>query len=402
MKIVQINTCTYGSTGKIMREIAKTAKSGGHECWLAIPKGRHNNKSNSQYTDMIWVGNQLSEDSHIILGRITGLQGYFSVLATIKFLLELDRIQPDVIHIHNLHNSYVNIPVLFRYIKRNQIRIIWTLHDCWAFTGHCPHFTLVGCEKWKTGCYHCPVYREYPQSFMDNSRFLWLRKKKWFCGVDNLTIVTPSRWLADLVKQSFLKDYPVKVIHNGIDLSVFQPTTSDFRDRNKISADKFILLGVAFGWGKRKGLDVFLELAKRLPSEIFQIVLVGTDESIDKFLPNNVISIHRTHNQQELAEIYTAADLFVNPTREDNYPSVNMESIACGTPVLTFRTGGSPEIVNTATGVVVECGDVNALEREIIRIQKEKPFAMQSCLEQAAQFDNQLRFEEYLQILNRE
>ena len=218
----------------------------------------------------------------------------------------------------------------------------------------------------------------------------------------DLTIITPSQWLADLVRQSFLQDYPVKVIHNGIDLSVFQPTPGNFREKYRISPDKFILLGVAFDWGARKGLDVFVDLAKRLPSERFQIVLVGTDASVNKILPGNLISIHRTQNQRELAEIYTAADLFVNPTREDNYPTVNMEAIACGTPVLTFRTGGSPEIVNTATGVVVECDDVNTLEKEILRIQKAKPFSTQVCLECAAQFDEQLRFEEYLHALNGE
>lgn len=227
---------------------------------------------------------------------------------------------------------------------------------------------------------------------------LYERKKQLLSGLD-LTIITPSQWLADLVKQSFLKEYPVKMIHNGIDLSVFRPTPSDFREKYHIPEDKFVLLGVAFGWGRGKGMDVFVELSRRLDPEKYQIVLVGTDDAADKNLPENILSIHRTQNQQELAEVYTAADLFVNPTREDNYPTVNMEAIACGTPVVTFDTGGSPESVDEGTGVVVECDDVDAMEREISFIRRERPFAPEACCERAKQFDKNLRFQEYLNLL---
>jgi glycosyltransferase involved in cell wall biosynthesis len=223
------------------------------------------------------------------------------------------------------------------------------------------------------------------------------RKKALFSGLD-MTIVTPSQWLADLVKQSFLKDYPVKVIHNGIDLSVFRPTPSNFREKYGIARDKKILLGVAFGWGARKGLDVFIDLAHRLDPDHYQIVLVGTDENTDKQLPENIISIHRTQNQAELAEVYTAADLFVNPTREENYPTVNMEALACGTPVLTFRTGGSPEILDETCGAVVACDDVDAMEREIIRICAEAPYSEAACLKRAEGFDHNQRFEEYIHL----
>ena len=212
-----------------------------------------------------------------------------------------------------------------------------------------------------------------------------------------MTIVTPSQWLADLVKESFLAEYPVKVIHNGIDLSVFQPTENDFREKYGLQ-NKKIILGVAFGWGERKGLDVFVELAKRLDCEQYQIVLVGTDDSVDKQLPTNIISIHRTQNQTELAKIYTAADLFVNPTREENYPTVNMESLACGTPVLTFRTGGSPEIIDETCGAVVACDDVNGLEKEILRIFEQVPFSEDDCLKRATRFDMQDRFKEYVSL----
>ena len=229
---------------------------------------------------------------------------------------------------------------------------------------------------------------------------MWRLKKRWFSGVKNLTVVTPSQWLAELVRQSFLKNYPVQVINNGIDLSVFNPTPSDFRKRNKISDDKYLLLGVAFDWGVRKGLDVFIELSKRL-SDQYQIVLVGTDSAVDAQLPKNIISIHKTQNQKELAEIYSAADLFVNPTREENYPTVNMESIACGTPVLTFRTGGSPEIVDDTCGYVVDCDDVDAMEREIRRITVNSPYTKEQCVLKAKSYDMNLKFEEYLKLYER-
>jgi glycosyltransferase involved in cell wall biosynthesis len=227
---------------------------------------------------------------------------------------------------------------------------------------------------------------------------MWRLKKKWFTGVEDMTIVTPSQWLAGLVKESILKDYTVKVIHNGIDLSIFKSMPNNFREKYGIPENKKILLGVAFGWGIRKGLDVFLELEKRLDPHKYQIVLVGTDDKVDKQLPAGIISIHRTQNQQELAEIYTAADLFVNPTREENYPTVNMESLACGTPVLTFRTGGSPEILDENTGAVVDCDDIDALEQEIVRICDKKPHSMEACLTRAKSFDMNERFEEYIKL----
>ena len=394
MKILQINTVyAKGSTGKIAHQIQEVLLSQGHQGCVAYRYAENGHLENTYEISTWW-------DCHVHnrLARYTWLIGCFSRIRTKKFCRFLDKEQPDIIHLHNLHGSYINLPILFKYIKSHHIPMIWTLHDCWSFTGHCPYFDIAHCDKWKTGCHNCPQYREYPQSLFDNSKFMWKLKKKWFTGVENMTIVTPSQWLADLVKQSYLKDYPVKVINNGIDLSVFKPADSDFREKYHISADKEILLGVAFGWGKRKGLDVFLELDKRLDAEKYQIVLVGTDDAVDKQLPENIISIHRTQNQQELAEIYSAADLFVNPTREENYPTVNMESIACGTPVLTFNTGGSPEIPDDTCGAVVPCDDVDAMEREIVRICRDKPFTKEVCLARAKAFDMNDRFEEYVEL----
>ena len=257
--------------------------------------------------------------------------------------------------------------MLFSYIKKHNVPTVWTLHDCWSFTGQCPYFTIVRCDKWKTGCHNCPQYKEYPASFYDNTKRMWKLKKKWFTGIGNMTIVTPSKWLAELAKESYLKEYPIEVINNGIDLDVFKPTPSNFRERYGIPAETHIVLGVSFAWGYRKGLDCFVEMAEKL-GEQYQIVLVGTDDEIDKNLPQNIISIHRTQNQKELAEIYSAADVFAMPTREENYPTVNMEAIACGTPVVTFNTGGSPEMLNEKVDRVVPVDDVNEMMSEIKNI----------------------------------
>lgn len=366
MRILHLNTVLHGSTGKIMLQIAEKARERGHKCWVSVPRGRHNTYCDD--SNIIWIGNRLSEDFHIAMGRLTGYQGCFSIYSTYKFIDRLNNLKPDILHFHNLHDSYINLPILFNYIKKNNIKVIWTLHDCWSFTGHCPYFSLSKCEKWKWGCGGCPSIKEYPKSYVDKTRWLWEHKRKWFTNVDRMTIVTPSIWLSQLVKQSYLSKYPVKVINNGIDLDIFRYRESSFREKYCL-VDKKIILGVAFGWEKRKGLDIFVRLAKSLP-ETYTIVLVGTDEIVERKLPKNILKIRRTNNQKELAEIYSTADIFLNPTREENYPSVNMESIACGTPVITFNTGGSPEIIlNDSCGTVLNDEKIEnviqAIENEI-------------------------------------
>lgn len=404
MRIVQINMMHSGSTGKIMFGLAETARNAEHQVYTFSPRYYQRGR-NPHFPDIEgheYFGSPLENMLHLRAAQITGLQGYFSWFGTKELLSKVSAIRPDVIHLHNLHNRTINLPMLVAYIKKRKIPTLWTLHDCWAFTGQCPHFTMEKCDKWRSGCGGCSQIRSYPDAFVDRTRFMWKKKRSWFTGVPDMTLVTPSQWLADLVKQSFLREYSVKVIPNGIDLSIFKPRVSDFRKRYRIPDGKNILLGVAFGWGVRKGLDVFLELAKRLDGAKYQIVLVGTDDSVDKQLPESIISIHRTENQQQLAEIYTAADLFVNPTREENYPTVNMESIACGTPVLTFRTGGSPEIVSPDTGSVVGCDDVDSLEKEIVRICQTRPYTEEQCLNRAAEFDQFHRFKEYIRLYERE
>lgn len=375
-----------------MLQIAQNARIAGHEVITY-----------SKY----WKKNPIIKDHHYIgsagenlLNRIVGPiveDGCTSILATTRLIRKLDAFSPEVIHLHNLHGWYLNYGMLFHYIKKNKIRVIWTLHDCWPFTGQCPHFDMVSCDKWKAGCHHCPQFREYPAAVFDRTDVMWKKKRGWFTGVEDMTIVTPSFWLAALVKQSFLQEYPVRVIHNGIDLDVFRPTSSSFKERYGISEGVHIVLGVASAWGRRKGLDVFIELAKVL-DDSYKIVLVGTDKQIDKQLPEGILSIHCTYNQQELAEIYTVADVFVNPTREDNFPTVNLEAIACGTPVVTFNTGGSPECIDDTCGCVVKKDDIGALVQKIQWICTEKPFSEKSCIRRAENFHKKHRFEEYVKL----
>lgn len=394
MKIAQINTVHYGSTGKIMLQIADLARSRDHDV-LTFSKSWKNNSFKGK--DHYYIGSYFTNLISRVLTPIFGKDGCFSYFSTSALIKQLNDFDPDVIHLHNIHGWYLNYEKLFKYIKEKDIAVIWTLHDCWTFTAQCPYFTISGCEKWKTGCHNCSQLREYPETYIDSSKKMWQKKKEMFTGIKNMTVVTPSKWLAGLAKESFLGEYTIKTINNGIDLSIFKPTESDFRQKYGCE-NKKILLGVSFAWGERKGLDVFTKLCERLDPEKYQIVLVGTDENIDKLLPDGIISIHSTHDQKELAEIYSAADLFVNPTREENYPTVNMESIACGTPVLTFRTGGSPEIVDENSGYVVDRDDVDAMEREINRICSDTPYTADMCLERAKSFDMHERFKEYVDL----
>lgn len=397
MRIVQINGGAKGSTGKIMMGIAEVARAQGHEVMCASPITT-TNRDAGEDCGYYRIGTFNSRRVNVALARITGFNGCFAWFETYKLLKKIDEFKPDIIHLHNLHDSYINLPMLFSYIKKHNVPTVWTLHDCWAFTGQCPHFTMVKCDKWKAGCYGCPQYKEYPASLYDNTKKMWQLKKKWFTGVKNMTIVTPSEWLAGLARESYLKQYPIEVINNGIDLNVFKPTHSNFRKQYGIPGDKYIVLGVSFAWGYRKGLDCFVEMAEKL-GEQYQIVLVGTDDEIDKNLPHNIISIHRTQNQKELAEIYSAADVFVMPTREENYPTVNMEAIACGTPVVTFDTGGSPEMLDDKTGIVVEANDIEATKKAIKDIcEKKRCNDEEYIVAYSKNFDMKKRFAEYIEL----
>ena len=346
--------------------------------------------------DVTAVSSKWDSRLHGQLSRFTMFKGAGSYGKTRAFLKKAEAFGPDVIHLHNLHGSYINLPLLFRYIKKHRIPVVWTLHDCWAFTAICSHFSMAGCERWRFGCGKCPQKKRYASAPADLSPLVWRAKRAWFTGLPRAVIVTPSHWLETLAKDSFLGGYPVRRIPNGIDPEVFRETDSDFRRKHGLEGKK-IVLGVAFDWSEAKGLDVFLELARRLP-ESCRIVLVGTAPETARRLPENVLAIPRTKDRRELAEIYTAADVFVNPTREEVLGLVNLEALACGTPVVTFDTGGSPECVGPGCGTVVPRDDVDAMEREIRRICTQSPYAKEDCRAWALEFDQRRCLRTYISL----
>ncbi len=369
MKVLIINmVCGVWSTGRICCELAEKMEAEGHEVKIAYGQQTVPEK---YWKYAVRIGSDFEFKCHFWRTIFFDSHGFGSGPATDRFLKWAEEYDPDMVWLHNLHGSYIHVGKLFAWIKsRPHMQVKWTLHDCWAFTGHCAHFEMAKCERWKTQCHHCPLKQTYPISkVFDNSRNNYKWKKAAFTGVKDMTLIVPSKWLANLVKQSFLKEYPMEVHYNTIDTSVFKPTPSDFKQKNGIG-DKTVVLGVASHWGKAKGLDDFFALREML-DDSYAIVLVGLTAEQAAGLPEGIIGITRTNNTKELAEIYTAADVFVNPTYQDNYPTVNLESIACGTPVITYNTGGSPESA-AAMGTVVDVGDVSGLKRAIEAMREDK------------------------------
>lgn len=406
MKIVYVNTvCGTGSTGKITVDLYRIAMHAGHAPFISYGRGSAD-AALSSYK----IGNIIDFGSHVLINFFLGKSGFGSKTVTKRFLKWLDEVKPDLLHLHNLHGFYLHVGMLFEYIKTHNIPVVWTLHDCWPLTGQCAHFDYAGCNKWKVACYHCPIFRsDYPYSlFKDNSHYNYALKKATFTGVSNLTIVTPSNWLADIVRYSFLNEYSVKVIPNGINLDLFKPAdeSSTIDGANTISSSQQpskIILGVANVWTKRKGLDYFFQLADML-DDTFHIVLIGVSQKqqskITARYGARITPITRTANQQELAAWYQQAYVFVNPTLEDNFPTTNLEALACGTPVITFNTGGSPESINSKCGIVVEKGNITQLKEAILSLESRTDITSSKCREQALNYDKDVRFREYLNLYN--
>ena len=395
MKVLQINTvCGRGSTGRIATDIHKMLIEQGHESVIAYGRGEAFNCDNT-----IKIGNKMDFYNHALKTRLFDKHGFGSKKATKNFVDKIKDYNPEVIYLHNIHGYYLNIEFLFNFLKEYNKPIVWTLHDCWSFTGHCSYFDYANCYKWETHCQNCPEKKNYPKSILlDNSYNNFEKKKELLTGLNNLVLVTPSKWLADLVKRSFLKEYPVKVINNGIDLSVFKPSPSNFRVMLNLE-NKFIILGVASKWERRKGFMYFMELSKLIEHDEV-IVLVGLSEKQIKELPKNIIGISRTNNTKELAEIYTAADVFFNPTLEEVLGLTNLEAQACGTPVITFNTGGSVETIDDSTGFIVEKGDLENTIKIIRMIKTEgKEKYSDSCIKRANEYYNKNdRFQEYIEL----
>jgi putative colanic acid biosynthesis glycosyltransferase len=388
MKILQINTTVNsGSTGRIAEDIGKVALKNSYESYISFGRGNQTSES-----ELIRIGSKKGFYVHVLKSLFLDMHGRGSKNETKSFIRKVKEYKPEVVGLHNIHGYYINYQVLFEYLKEQQLPVIWTFHDCWPFTGHCAYFEAVKCEKWMTHCEKCPLTDRYPKSFVDRSYSNFDNKKEAFLGLKNLTIVTPSYWLKNKVEKSFFKGCKVEVIHNGVDLNRFKVL-------NITSREDKIILGVASIWDKRKGLDDFITLRSLLTKE-YKIVLIGLSKNQIASLPEGVLGIERTESVEELVNWYNKATVFVNPTYIDNFPTTNVESLACGTPVITYDTGGSPESIDGETGIVVEQGNVFELKESIENIcSKRVDYYSHLCRQRAMKlFNKDDRFQEYINL----
>lgn len=388
MNILQINT-TYniGSTGRIVAGLERVIVESGHQSYVAYGYGA------SVDTNHYKIISQFDSYKHNVSSRLTDSQGLHSDSKTKKLIRYIESISPDIIHLHNLHGNYLNYRILFEFLKNFRGKIVWTLHDCWPFTGHCAYFDLVDCDKWINGCRNCPQHSAYPPAIIDNSKRNYSLKKSLYGALsDKLTIVPVSNWLEGLLRKSFLKHSQIITIHNGIDLTKFRPMP-DVKNRNQY------VLGVAFPWDRRKGLSDFIKLRSILSKDI-EIILVGLSKKQIANLPEGIRGLEKTSSIQDLCSLYSGALALINPTYEDNFPTVNLEAMACGTPVITYRTGGSPESIIENTGKVVEKGNLIGLNEAINEVHENSDaFDYQSIIKYVHDtFDEKLCFSQYVKL----
>ena len=400
MKILQINvTANSGSTGRIAEGIGKTAMDAGHESWVAY--GRFANPSTSR---LIRIASRWNCLEHGIESRLFDNHGLASRSATRAFLKQVDDIRPDIIHLHNIHGYYLNYKILFNYLKKLNVPVVWTLHDCWPFTGHCTYFTACSCDKWKKGCFSCPQKKSYPASFFwDRASKNYEEKKLCYNSISNLTIVSVSHWLDNLVSHSFLKKHNHIVIHNGIDTDLFTPSSNakQIRKKHGIIDDETMLLGVASTWDERKGLCDFIELSNRLPPQK-KIILIGLNKKQIYSLPHNIIGVERTESMQEMAEYYSAADIVLNLSKEETFGMTTIEGFACGTPVIGYNNTATPELITCKTGLIVQEKRMDQLINAIDNIASQgKEHFSTFCRQQAVTCYNQNSvFSKYLDLYN--
>lgn len=404
MRVLQINTRYYngGSTGRITYDLKKVMEAQGIESYVAY--GFKYEPKAEEKASIYKTENELQLFISKVWTKLIGHHAFDNTWETKRLIKWIDQVKPDIIHMHNLHNNYVNIHILLTYIAEHNIPCVLTMHDCWTFTGHCAYFDYIGCGKWLTGCHHCSILKEYPKTFapIDPSPWNYRHKKELFAPL-NITFVTPSRWLHDLQQRSFLKNKPCIVINNGVDTSVFHPIQSNVRQIYGIGQRKMIL-AVAAGLTQRKGRDYLLKLPLLL-NEDEVLVLVGLQKNQRKLLPNTkkIIGLQRTHMADELVGLYSEADVFINPTLEDNFPTTNLEALACGTPVVTFDTGGSGECVDSSTGLVVPKGHLEEMLKGIRSvISKGKGAYQEACMRKArAMYNKDRQYMKYIELYHK-
>lgn len=390
-KLLQINCSDGGSTGGIMHSIAARVQQHGYECHMLCAPPR---PGESRGDDVVCLGNPLECGVQRKLNKFTGNYGQGFPLATRQLIQELERFAPDIVQLHNLHHQFFDLKTLFCYLKKKQIPTVWTLHDCWPLTGHCAHYMMNGCERWKTGCGKCPDLQHYPAIHRDTTARLFAQKVAMYGDMKNLFLVAPSDWTKAQIERSFLQRHSVTVIKNGIDQTAFRPRQSDFRKRYGLE-NAFIILGVSAFWTKEKGIDVFVQLAKSLPPPC-KVVLVGGAEADSANFPKEILHMPAIRDAVTLAEIYTAADVFFNPTREEVLGLVNVEALACGTPVVTFPTGGSPECIDDRCGIsLTACTVAEAYDVLSCMAKGEVRFEGESCRHYSCRFDRENCFASY-------
>lgn len=388
LKLFQLNECLNYSTGKIAQSIGETAMRHGWESYIAYSSREPQVSCKSK---VIKVGNKIDPYIHYIENLLFDREGLSSRCATKRLVEQIKAIHPDVVQLHNLHDHWLNYKILFEYLNTTDIQVVWTFHDCWAMTGHCMHFVTKKCERWKSGCHDCLMKGEYPKTLIDRSRRNWVLKKTLFAGCNNLTVVACSKWIADFVRDSFLKDKRIQIIQNGVDISIFKP-------QPHIKSNRYRIIAVSSPWYPAKGeLDIY-KLRTMLSEDEYEIIMVGLSAEQKKNLPTGITGIQRTQNAHELAQLYSDADVLINPTYADTFPTVNLEALACGTPIITYKTGGSPEAVDEKTGIVVEQGDIDALADAILQM-KEHPLSAEDCRRRAEEhFDKDKCFEKYIEL----
>lgn len=384
----------WGSTGKIVEGIGKLALSNGWEVYVAHG-ARYRNASELK---SIQVTSKCGEMLHYVESSLFDAQGLGSCCETKWFLKKMDKIKPDLVHIHNIHGCFINYPLLFKYLKEHNIPVVWTLHDCWSMTGHCTHFMRTDCQKWKTRCHHCPQKKTFPATYLlDRSRRNYILKKGLFTSMPVMHITTVSNWLKGIAEASYLNKYPVAVVPNGIKTEVFTPEASNIKEQYGLQGKK-LLLAVAIGLDERKGLYDYINLAEKLSAD-YQLMLVGLTEEEQKALPKSIIGVKRTNGAKELAAYYSAADTLLSLSYEETFGLTIAEAMACGTPAIVYDNTAQPELITDETGRVVSTGDVDAVLAAIKEVcSKPKETYTNKCRSFALQYDEALSYQKYLDI----
>jgi len=396
-KLLQINvTANIGSTGRLAEELGQVAQSLGWESYIAYGREMRPSKSH-----LIRIGNKFDNYLHVIKTRLFDRHNFGSYFATKKLVRNIQKIKPDIIQLHNIHGYYLNIKVFYNFLSQSDIPVVWSLHDCWTMTGHCAHFVMAGCEKWKSECYDCPLTRSYPKSlFIDNSRKNYREKKSLFTLPKNITVVSASEWLGSIIRESYLSKYPLHIIPNGINLDVFYPRNDTCHIRKKYGlVNKFVLMGIGTMWDDNKGLSDYYELRKVLSNK-YEILLVGMTQKQIANLPDGITGITRTNNIDELAMLYSAADVITSFSYMEAFGLTPIEGFACGTPAIVYNCTSSPELITPDIGLVVKGGNIAEIKKAVEEISRNgKQYYSKACRQRAElMYRKEDRFGDYIKL----